>query len=100
MAEPVTVTIPHKLGLTEARNRIGKGIYMLSETVPGATMTDHHWEDDTMHCTLEVMGQHIGGKMQVREDEVYAMFDLPPLLAMFANKIKQKLQKEAPRMLE
>ena len=38
--------------------------------------------------------------MHVREEEVYALFDLPPMLAMFANKIKAKLQKEAPKMLE
>lgn len=100
MGQPVTVTIDHKLGLAEARQRIGNGVHTLSEFIPGATVTDHHWEGDTMHCTLEAMGQRIGGEMQVREDEVYAIFDLPPLLAMFANKIKEKLRKEAPKMLE
>lgn len=100
MSEPVTVTIPHSLGLSEARNRIGNGVHKLGESVPGATLTGHHWEGDTLHCTMEAMGQTVGTEMQVRDDEVYAIFDLPPLLAMFANKIKEKLQKEAPKMLE
>lgn len=100
MGVPVTVNIPHKLGLDDAKSRIGAGIHTLGESVPGATLTDHHWEGDTMHCTLLAMGQRVACEMQVRDDEVYGIFDLPPMLAMFANKIKQKLQKEAPKMLE
>ena len=100
MGDPVTITIKHKLGLTEARRRIASGIHTLSDAVPGATLTEHHWEGDTIFCTLEALGPRIGGEMQVREDEVHAIFDLPPMLAMFANKIKEKLQKEAPKMLE
>ena len=99
MGVPVTVNIPHKLGLDDAKSRIGNGIHTLGESVPGATLTDHHWEGDTMHCTLMAIGQRIECEMQVRDDEVYGIFDLPPMLAMFANKIKQKLQKEAPKML-
>jgi hypothetical protein len=100
MTEPVTVNIPHKLGLDEAKSRIGGGIHQLGELVPGATLTDHHWEGDTLHFTLDAIGQRIGSEMQIRDDEVYAIFDLPPLLAMFANKIKEKLQKEGPKLLE
>lgn len=100
MGVPVTVTIAHKLGVADAKVRMGKGVHTLGESVPGATVTEHHWEGDTLHCTMEAMGQKIGSEMQVRENEVYAIFDLPPLLGMFANKIKEKLQKEAPKMLE
>ncbi len=100
MAEPVTVNIPHKLGVAEAKSRIGSGIHRLSDIIPGASMTDHHWEGDHLHFTLEAVGQRITADMHVREEEVYAVFDLPPMLAMFANKIKAKLQKEAPKMLE
>ena len=100
MAEPVTVNIPHKLGVEEAKSRIGSGIHTLGDIIPGASLTDHHWEGDHLHFTLEAVGQRIGSEMQVREDEVYAIFDLPPMLALFANKIKAKLMKEAPKMLE
>ncbi len=100
MGEPVTVNIPHKLGLAEAKSRIGSGIHRLSEIIPGATLTDHHWQGDHLHFTLDAVGQRIISEMQIREDEVYAIFDLPPMLAMFANKIKEKLLKETPKMLE
>ncbi len=100
MGEPVTVNIPHQLGVAEAKSRIGSGIHTLSDIIPGASLTDHHWQGDHLHFTLEAVGQRIISEMQIREDEVYAIFDLPPVLAMFANKIKAKLQKEAPKMLE
>ena len=100
MSEPVTVNIPHQLGLEEDKSRIGSGIHTLSDIIPGAAMTDHRWEGDHLHFTLEAIGQRIVADMHVREEEVYALFDLPPMLAMFANKIKAKLQKEAPKMLE
>jgi len=100
MGEPVTVNIPHKLGQAEAKSRIGTGIHTLGEVIPGAALSDHHWEGDNMHCTITAMGQTVGCEMQVRDDEVYGIFDLPPMLAMFANAIKEKLQKEAPKMLE
>lgn len=100
MGQPVTVNIPHQLGLTEAKSRIGNGVHTLSDVVPGATLSEHHWEGDHMHCTITTMGQRIGCELQVRDDEVYGVFDLPPMLAVFANTIKEKLQKEAPKMLE
>ena len=100
MNEPVTVNIPHKLGVEEAKSRIGSGVHTLSDIIPGASLTDHRWEGDHLHFTLEAVGQRIISDMHVREDEVYAVLELPPMLAMFANKIKAKLNKEAPKMLE
>lgn len=100
MGEPVTVNIPHKLGLAAAKSRIGGGIHKLGEVIPGATMSGERWEGDTLFFKLEAMGQRVNSEVQVREDEVYGIFDLPPMLAMFANKIKEKLRKEAPKMLE
>ncbi len=100
MGEPVTVNIPHELGVAEAKTRIGNGIHTLDSVIPGAHVTEHHWEGDNMECTITALGQNIGCEMQVRDDEVYAIFDLPPMLALFANKIKEKLNQEAPKMLE
>ncbi len=100
MGQPVTANIAHKLGTTEAKSRIGGGIQRIGEMIPGATLSDQRWEEDILHFTLDAMGQRIVSEMQVREEEVYVILDLPPLLAMFANKIKEKLQKEAPKMLE
>ena len=100
MLKPITINIPHKLGLAAAKLRIGGGIHKLGDSIPGAVLSSQHWEGDKLFVTFEAMGQRIKSEMQVRESEVYAIFDLPPLLAVFANKIKEKLQREAPKLLE
>ncbi len=100
MSEPVSVTIPHKLGRTEAKSRIEGGIYKLESAIPGAQMSEQHWEGDALHFTLDAMGQHITCSMDIKDEHIDAVFELPPLLAMFANKIKEKMQKEAPKLLE
>ena len=100
MGEPLTVNIPHSLGKAGAKTRIGGGIHQLGEIIPGAALSGERWEDDSFFFTLEAMGQRVGSEIQVRDDEVYAIFDLPPMLALFANKIKEKMQKEGTKMLE
>lgn len=100
MAAPVTINIPHGLGLSEAKRRIGGGTHKLAELIPGGSLTSHYWEADDMHCVFEAMGQRIACVLQVRPDNVVGTFELPPMLALFANKIKEKLQREAPKLLK
>ena len=100
MSQPIEVDIPHKLGREGARTRIAGGIGKLAGFVPGGAVTEHRWEGDVLHLTVEAMGQRIGSRIDVRETNVHATFDLPPFLAMFANKIRDKLKKDAPKLLE
>jgi hypothetical protein len=46
------------------------------------------------------MGQRVASSLDVRDDRVIAMVDLPPFLALFADRIRAKLAKEAPKLLE
>jgi hypothetical protein len=46
------------------------------------------------------MGQTVASRLDLHEAHVHAEVDLPPFLALFANKIREKLQKEAPKLLE
>ena len=41
----------------------------------------------------------IASQLDVRADRVIATVDLPPFLALFADKLKAKLAKEAPKLL-
>jgi hypothetical protein len=99
MTEPITVDVPHKLGLAEARRRVEGGIGKVAGWIPGGAMTDHRWDGDVLHFTVTAMGQKISSKLDVRNDRVVATIDLPPFLALFAEKLKAKLAKEAPKML-
>ena len=100
MGEIVDIHVPHQLGKVQARERIAGGVDKLSEFIPGGNVTEEKWVGDALHMTIEAMGQRVRAVLDVRETEVYGEFDLPPMLAMFANAIKGKLQKEAPKMLE
>jgi hypothetical protein len=99
MTEPITVDVPHKLGLAEARRRVEGGIGKVAGWIPGGAMTDHRWDGDVLHFTVTAMGQKISSKLDVRNDRVVATIDLPPFLALFAEKLKAKLAKEAPKLL-
>ena len=100
MSEPITVEIPHKLGREAARTRVAGGIGKLAGLFPGGAAVDHHWAGDTMHFTVAAMGQRVASRLTVGADRVRAEIDLPPFLALFADRIRAKLQKEAPKLLE
>ena len=99
MADPITVDIPHKLGKAGARVRIEQGLGQLARIVPGSAITEQHWEGDSLRFTLEGMGQRIAAQLDVLEDKVHAVVDLPPMLALFAAKIRAKLMDDGTKLL-
>jgi nitric oxide reductase large subunit len=100
MAQPVTVDIPHNLGRDGARTRLAGGVGKIGSMFPGGGTVDERWEGDTLHFTVSAMGQTVASRLEVFEDRVHAEVDLPPMLSLFAGKIREKLMKEAPKLLE
>jgi hypothetical protein len=100
MTAPVEVDIPHSLGKVEVRRRIDGGIGRLADMIPGGAVTAQAWSGDTLDFTVEGFGQRLNSRLEVFEDKVHAVVDLPPFLALFAEKIRAKLAKEGPKMLE
>ena len=100
MNDPISVDIPHKLGLAGARERIEKGVGKLASFVPGGAVTEHRWEGDTLVFTVEAMGQRVASRLDVLETKVHATFDLPPMLRLFASKIREKLTKDGTKLLK
>ena len=100
MAAPIELDLPHKLGRAGARTRSEHGCGKLADFIPGGTVSEHHWEGDTFTFTVEAMGQRVASRLTVFEAKVHAIFDLPPFLALFADKIRAKLAKDAPKLLE
>ena len=100
MAQPVTVDIPHKLGRDGARARLAGGVGKIGSMFPGGGTVDERWDGDTLHFTVSAMGQTVASRLEVFEERVHAEVDLPPMLSLFAGKIREKLLKEAPKLLE
>lgn len=100
MSQPVEVDIPHKLGREEARRRIADGIGKLERFIPGGSVTDNRWDGDCLSFTVAALGQRAGAKIDVRDTHVHLIVDLPPMLALFAGKIRNVLLAEGPKLLK
>ncbi len=100
MPEPIKVDIPHKLGREAARARIAGGVGKLAEMVPGGGTVDQRWDGDTLHFSVSAMGQTVASRIDVLDSHVHAYVDLPPMLALFSGKVKDKLLSVAPKLLK
>ena len=99
MPDPIKVDLPQKLGREAAKARLGGGIGKLAGMIPGAGTTAHHWEGDTLHFTVTALGQTIASRCDVFDGHVHAEVDLPPMLALFAGKIRDKLAEKGTKLL-
>ena len=100
MPEPIKVDIPHKLGREAAKARLAGGVGKLAGMVPGGGKVDQRWEGDTLHFSVSALGQTVACRLDVFDAKVHAEVDLPPMLALFAGKVKDKLLSVAPKLLK
>jgi hypothetical protein len=100
MSQPIEIDLPHKLGKDAARARIEGGFGKLASHIPGGNVTQHRWTGDRLDFTVEGMGQRVAVTLDVADTNVHATFVLPALLAMFAEPLRQKLQKDGTKLLE
>src|SRR5690348_9294598 len=104
MARPITVTIPHSLGIEEARRRITQGFGTIEEQLKGGMLKffsiQRQWEGDRLHLMGEGMGQKVSGRLDVLADAVRIQIDLPELLASLAGRVTEKLTTAAQRLLK
>lgn len=100
MGHPISLDIPHKLGKAAVRQRLDGGINRITEKIPGGGAVQHRWEGDTMHFTVSAMGQTIASTATVFDDKVYAVVDLPAFLGLFAGKVREVIEREAPKLLK
>lgn len=101
MSQPVTVTIPHQLGVAEARHRIDLGFADLARhlgSAPGAL--ERSWQGDRMNFALTSFGNAISGSVSVEAAQVTVEVLLPGFLAMLASKVKGTLKREGQLLLE
>ena len=100
MTDPVEVDIPHKLGRAAARERIAGGIGKLESYIPGGTVTENRWDGDTLSFTVNMLGQKAHATVDVLDDKAHLSVVLPPMLALFAGKVRDVLGREGPKLLK
>ena len=96
MAEPVVVTIPHKLTKDGATATIRPKTLFGEKFV---VLTDD-WNGDHLDFKASLLGQTTTGTVDVGENSVRLEIQLPWMLALLANKAKAIVQKQGQLMLE
>jgi putative polyhydroxyalkanoate system protein len=102
MAKMITLTLPHRLGAAEARQRLEAGLEQMAGQIPGgdAARFTQSWSGDVLNFSAVAMGQAITGAVAVMEDHVRLDVALPGMLGMVAGKIKAELEKRGLQLLE
>lgn len=102
MGSPVTVTIPHRLGRAEARNRLAASVDQLRDQLAAVSATNFHqaWAGDRLTFQAQALGQTITGAIDVNDADIRIEVELPGLLGMFGKKIAGRLQRQGPLLLD
>jgi len=101
VSKPLVVTISHSLGKEEAVRRLKSGL----GSVPGSfrhvlAVQEEAWTDDHLAFRVSALGQAASGTIDVAEDHVRLMVELPWLLAKFAEGLQPLIRKQGQLMLE
>ncbi len=91
MADPLVVTIPHKLGKDEALRRIKPALGKASASFPVLTVEEEVWSGDSMIFRVRALGQIAAGKVDVGEQSVRLEVTLPWLLHKFAEVVQKTI---------
>ena len=96
------VAIPHDLEREEVRRRMGHSTAALRNFIPGG-MADVQtsWpSDDRMQLTVGMMGQQVTGHVDIEDNQVVFIVDLPPALSFVEPIVEKAIRKRGQTMLE
>jgi hypothetical protein len=85
MAEPLVVSIPHRLGRDEATRRLKTGLTRAASSLPVLKVDEERWDGDRMMFRVRALGQAASGHIDVADDHVRLEVTLPWLLQRFAE---------------
>jgi len=101
MAEKITVNVPHKFTVLEARNRIDSNFPKFEKHLGSVGgQVKREWQSDVMTFSIGAMGQNLTGRLHVQESNILIEVDLPWLLAKLSGGLQDKLKKGAQILLE
>ncbi|MEQ1930172.1 MAG: polyhydroxyalkanoic acid system family protein [Parvularculaceae bacterium] len=103
MSRRITVTLSHDLGKEEARRRIAEGFDKLRDGLSGGAMFQfsQNWTgSERLSFSAKGLGQTISGDIDIFPQHVRIEATLPTFLAMIAETITGKLEREGKLLLE
>ncbi len=101
MAQPLVVSIPHRLGRDEAVRRIKSGLGdARAQFAHLITLSEGVWDENRVSLQASALGQVATALIDVRDDHVQLTVQLPWLLAQFAQAAGTLIEREGTLMLE
>jgi hypothetical protein len=101
MAQPLVVSVPHRLGREEAVRRLKSGIERTrTEFGTHFAVLEETWTGDHLDLRIAMLGHTTSGTIAVADDHVQIAIELPWLLAMIADKAKALITRHGRLMLE
>lgn len=100
MADPLVITIPHKLGKAQALARVQPALGMAQRTFPVMQVEEEVWSGDRMSFRVRAMGQVASGTVTVGESDVRLEVMLPWLLHKFGELIQKTVKSRGQILLE
>lgn len=100
MAEPLVVTIPHKLGKEEALRRLHPALSKASSAFPVLRVEEETWSGDKMQFKVQALGQVATGSVHVGAAAVRLEVTLPWLLHRFAETVQRTITGRGRILLE
>jgi len=100
MAQPIDVSVPHKLGREEAKRRIAANIGKLQDHIPGGAGVTSNWVGDRLDLGISALGQNVDASITVEETQARVHVELAGMLAMFAAPIEAMLKARGHDLLE
>jgi len=100
VAEPLVISIAHKLGKEEALRRIRPALGKASESFPVLKVEEEVWSGDRLDFRVRALGQVAAGNVQVADDNVRLEVTLPWLLHKFGEAVQKTISGRGRILLE
>jgi hypothetical protein len=100
VAEPLVISIAHKLGKEEAVRRIRPALGKASESFPVLKVEEEVWSGDRLDFRVRALGQVAAGNVQVADDNVRLEVTLPWLLHKFGEAVQKTISGRGRILLE
>ena len=100
-AEPVVVTISHRLGREAAKQRIENGLDSIRrDFLQYVSNLDYNWDGYRLNLRASAMMQKVTGSIEVFDDSVRISLELPSFLQLIARSVVDRIQHRAASLLE
>lgn len=100
MANSITITVPHNLGVETAKKRLAERIALLQrDYVDKVANSEVTWSGDVATIRVAALGQTSTAQMTVFGDLIRIEVQLPWILAALSGKVQDFISKNANEVL-